>query len=140
MRFAIFYIVFVIVVVVLSSCSLKTLYPIAGATVGGGAGALVAGPGGGALGAFAGASTGEVLKSKEEVREAADKIEALTSGDVKKLVEIGLNEHKGWFEKTIDGIYDILMISALATILYFIFHFWYGKNLVNKTIQEKNLK
>ena len=124
---------------VLSSCSISKLYPTAGATIGGGVGAL-GGPGTAALGAFAGAATGEVLKSEDEVKEAMKKVEALTSGDVKKLVELELNEHKGWFEKTIDGIYDILMITTLATVLYFIFHFWYGKRLLNQNLNNKNSK
>lgn len=118
---------------------MKKLYPVAGATIGGGVGAI-GGPGTAALGAFAGAATGEVLKSEEDVKEAMEKVEALSSGDVEKLVEIGLNEHKGWFETTIDGIYDILMITTLATVLYFIFHFWYGKRLLNNNLNNKTSK
>jgi len=123
-----------------SSCSFKKLYPVAGATVGGGVGALVGGPGGAALGAFAGTASGEVLKSEEEVREAVAKVEALTTGDVEKMVELGLNEHKGWFQKTIDGIYDVLMLGALASVMYFIFQFWYGRHFVNKKLKTDNLK
>ena len=118
---------------------MSKLYPVAGATIGGGVGAI-GGPGTAALGAFAGSATGEVLKAEEEVKAAVKKAEALSSGDIEKLVELQLNEHKGWFEKTIDGIYDILMISALATVLYFIFHFWYGRQLVNKQLKQENLK
>ena len=129
-----------IFLILLSSCSFKKLYPVAGATVGGGVGALVGGPGGVALGAFAGAASGEVLKSEEEVKEAVAKVEALTSGDVKKMVELGLNEHKGWFQKTIDGIYDVLMLGALASVMYFIFQFWYGRYFVNKKLKIDNLK
>lgn len=129
-----------ITLIFLSSCSFKRLYPVAGATVGGGVGALVGGPGGAALGAFAGTASGEVLKSDEEVKEAVAKVEALTSGDVKKMVELGLNEHKGWFQKTIDGIYDLLTVGALASVLYFIFQFWYGRYFVNKKFKIDNLK
>lgn len=111
---------------------------MAGATVGGGAGALVGGPAGGAIGAFAGAASGEVMKSQDAVEEAAAKVEAITTGDVQKLVEMQLNEHKGWFEKTVSGIYDIMMITALATVLYFVFHFWYGRHFAKKLNQENS--
>lgn len=108
-----------------------------GATVGGGTGALLGGPAGGALGAFAGAASGEVLKSEAEVKEAIKAVEAISKGDVEELVKIKMDEHKGWFEKTVDGIYDILMISALATGLYFIFHFWYGRHFVRKLSKQE---
>jgi len=116
---------------------MKSLYPVAGATVGGGAGALIGGPAGGALGAFAGSASGEVLKSEAEVKEALKKVEAISKGDVEALVKSKMDEHKGWFEKAVDGIYDILMISALATGLYFIFHFWYGRHFVKKLSKQE---
>ena len=116
---------------------MKKLYPTAGATVGAGAGALLGGPAGGALGAFAGAASGEVLKSEAEVKEAIETVEALSKGDVEALVKIKMDEHKGWFEKTVDGIYDILKITALATGLYFIFHFWYGRHIAKKLSKKE---
>ena len=64
-------------------------------------------------------------------------VEAISKGDVEELVKIKMDEHKGWFEKTVDGIYDILMISALATGLYFIFHFWYGRHFVRKLSKQE---
>jgi len=112
-----------------SGCSLKTLYPTAGATLGAGAGGLLGGPGGAALGGFAGAASGEVLKSEAEVRELGQKVEAITTGDVKSLIALEMEGQKGWFQKTIDGIYDILTLTSIATVLYFVFHFWYAKKL-----------
>lgn len=117
---------------------MKSLYPVAGATVGAGAGALVGGPAGGALGGFAGAASGEVLKSEAEVKAAIKKAEAISKGDVEALLKIKMDEHKGWFEKTVDGIYDVLMIAALATGLYFIFHFWYGRHFAKKLSKKEN--
>lgn len=137
MRVVLIYIFLVIILALLGGCSMKTLYPVAGATVGGGTGALLGGPAGGALGAFAGAASGEVLKSEAEVKAAIKKAEAISKGDVEELVKIKMDEHKGWFEKTVDGIYDILMISALATGLYFIFHFWYGRHFVKKLSKQE---
>ena len=112
-----------------TGCSLKTLYPTVGGTLGAGAGGLLGGPGGAALGAFAGTASGEVLKSESEVRELGEKMEALTQGDVQSLIQLEMEDQKGWFQKTIDGIYDILTITSIATVLYFVFHFWYAKKL-----------
>ena len=137
MRLVIIYLILVIILALLGACSMKTLYPVAGATVGGGAGALVGGPAGGALGAFAGAASGEVLKSESEVKAAIEKAGAISKGDVEALLKIKMDEHKGWFQKAVDGIYDVLMISALATGLYFIFHFWYGRHFVKKLSKNK---
>lgn len=139
MRVVLIYIFLVILLALLGACSMKTLYPTMGATVGGGAGALLGGPAGGALGAFAGAASGEVLKSEPEVKKAIKTAEALTKGDVEALVKLKMDEHKGWFEKAVDGIYDILMISALATGLYFIFHFWYGRHFAKKLSKQETL-
>ena len=46
----------------LSSCSIKSFYPIMGGTVGATGGALVGGPGGAALGGFSGVAAGELAK------------------------------------------------------------------------------
>ena len=119
-------------VLLLSGCSLKTLYPTVGATLGGGVGGALGGPAGGALGAFAGSASGEVLKNEAEVRELNDKVEALSKGDVESLIQLEMEDQKGWFQKTIDGVYDILIITCIATVLYFIFHFWYGRHFAKK--------
>ena len=77
----------IILLPLMSSCSFKTLYPTIGATTGAGVGGILGGPGGAALGGFAGAASGEILKADKEVQEAMETVEAVTEGDVKKLVE-----------------------------------------------------
>lgn len=126
----------IILLPLMSSCSFKTLYPTIGATTGAGVGGILGGPGGAALGGFAGAASGEILKADKEVKEAMETVEAVTEGDVKKLVELKLGEQQGWFDKTVDGIYDILMISAFAMVLYFVFHFWYGRKFAKQLSQQ----
>lgn len=121
----------------MSGCSIKSLYPTIGATVLAGAGGAVGGPSGAALGAFAGAATGEVLKNETEVQELAEKVQAISEGDVQNLIKMEMEDQKGWFQKTIDGIYDILIITSIATVLYFIFHFWYGRHFAKKLNSSK---
>lgn len=117
----------------LSSCSVKSIYPIVGATIGGSGGALLGGPGGAAVGAFGGNAVGHMLKSEKEVEELEEKVEELSRGDVLKL----LDEQKGWFGKTIEGVYDLLKLGGFVTLIYFIFHFWYGRYFVKKLNNNK---
>ena len=114
-----------------SSCSMKTFAPTALGATGGAVGSL-AGPGGAFAGAGLGAAAGQIIKESETVSVQAEKIKALSEGDVAKLVELKLKEERGWFEKTIDGVYDILMIAALAMGLYAVFNFWHGRKLARK--------
>ena len=110
---------------------MKTFAPTALGAVGGGVGAL-AGPGTAVAGAGLGAAAGQIIKESDKVERQAEKIKALTEGDVSKLVELKLKEERGWFEKTIDGVYDILMIAALGMALYAVFTFWHGRKLAQK--------
>ena len=112
---------------------MKTFAPTALGAVGGGVGAL-GGPGTAFAGAAAGAAAGQIIKESDKVEAQAEKIKALSEGDISKLVELKLKEERGWFEKTIDGVYDILMIAALAMGLHMVFNFWHGRKI------ERNLK
>jgi hypothetical protein len=109
----------IIILLTLSGCSMKTLYPLGGATVGGGVGAL-GGPLTAAAGAGLGYAAGEMAKGNEELEQAKDTIEALTTGDIDKLVEDRLNEAKdgGFFDSILDGVYDLLTLSLIGVILW----------------------
>ena len=131
LRFTLFVIFAIAIIALLSSCSMKTFAPTALGAVGGGVGAL-GGPGTAVAGAGLGAAAGQIIKESDKVERQAEKIKALTEGDVSKLVELKLKEERGWFEKTIDGVYDILMIAALAMGLYAVFNFWHGRKLARK--------
>ena len=131
------YIALLLTLAALSGCSLKTFYPVIGGTVGATGGAVVGGPGGAALGAFGGTSLGEIAKGDEDVQEAVDTVEALSKGDIEKLLEIHANEQKSLFDKWVEGIYDLLKISAFGMALYFVFQFWYGRKFAEK-LNKKN--
>jgi len=131
--FTLFVLFLIAVLACLASCSPKTFAPTALGAVGGAAGSL-GGPGGAFAGAGLGAAAGQIIKESDKVESQAAKLKALSEGDVAKLVELKLKEERGWFEKTIDGVYDILMIAALAMGLHMVFNFWHGRKI------ERNLK
>jgi len=126
-----------IIAAMTSSCSMKTFAPTALGAVGGGVGAL-GGPGTAFAGAGLGAAAGQIIKESDTVQSQAEKLKALSEGDVSKLVELKLKEERGWFEKMINGVYDILMIAALAMVLYVVFNFWHGRKLVQNIKKSTN--
>jgi hypothetical protein len=126
------------VVFSLSACSVKTFAPTALGAVGGGVGAL-GGPATAFAGAGLGAAAGQIIKESDAVIKKTEELQALGEGDVAKLIELKLKEERGFFQKLIDGIYDILMISAVGMALYFIFHYWRVRTVAKKVNNlEKN--
>lgn len=117
MRFAaeLSIIILIVVLLICSSCSLKTLYPLAGSTVGGGIGAL-GGPGTAAAGAGLGYAAGEMAKGNSELEEAKETIQALTTGDVETLVQQRMEQAKeeGFFDNILEGVYDVMILSLVA--------------------------
>ena len=106
------YTAIVLLLVCLTSCSLRSTYPTLGAIAGGGVGSL-GGPGIAALGAGIGAVSGEALKNKDALIEAEETIEALSHGDVSALVAQGMAEHQTGFEKFTSTIKNILIGAAV---------------------------
>lgn len=104
--------ILLLVIVVLTGCSMKQWYPTMGAVVGGGAGAALGGPGIAAVGAGSGALVGEVLQGNKEVAEAKETIDALTHGDVSALVQQGMAKHASGFDEFTSYIKKILIIAA----------------------------
>lgn len=129
--FTVFILFVLAIIAVLTSCSLKTFAPTALGAVGGGVGAI-GGPGPAFAGAGLGAAAGQIIKESDKVERQAEKLKALSEGDVSKLVELKLKEERGWFEKTINGVYDILMVSALGMVLYMVFNYWHGRRLARR--------
>lgn len=122
----------------LSGCtSLRRAYPLAGATVGGGIGAM-AGPGPAALGAGAGYVGGEFIKSDLDARDAIENAQAaqqeaeetlrqLTMGDVEgvaqKLIQQRLAEaQESWGDKILKEIWGWTKLALVlgGFILFFI--------------------
>ena len=121
------------VILLLCSCSIKKFYPLAGSVVGGSAGSL-GGPLSAGLGAGAGWTVGELAKDDEELQDAKETIQALTTGDVDALVEKKLKEKKdsGFFDSILDGVYDILKIGVIIIAAWMILQLWFSKHIHTK--------
>lgn len=135
------YIVLLFIIICFAGCSIKSFYPLIGGTAGAGAGAVVGGPGGAALGGFSGVAAGELAKKEgqlAEVEEALKTAEAVSKGDVEKLLKLHTDKQKSMYDQLVEGVYDILKISAFGMALYFIFQFWYGRRFAEK-LNKKNL-
>ena len=105
------------IILLLVGCSLRSTYPTLGGIVGGGVGSL-GGPGTASLGAGAGVLAGEALKNADKLVEAEEKIEALTHGDVSKLVAQGMAEHQSGFDQFTNNIKRWLMWAAIGLGAY----------------------
>lgn len=100
----------------LSGC-MKKWYPSIGATLGGAAGSA-GGPAGAAGGAALGALAGEVAQGDEDLREAKETIEALTTGDVEALVEKGMEKHATGFDEFTATVKRTLLTAAGVLVAY----------------------
>lgn len=103
----------------ISGCSsLRELYPTGGAIVGGSVGAITGNPAIAGLTAGSGALFGEMAKGNSELQETKDKLAAVTQGDVKKIVELGLTEHSTGYQEFTNSIKNILMVAGALLFAY----------------------
>lgn len=111
---------------ILTSCSLREFYPTAGAIVGGGVGAL-GGPGTAAVGAGGGALVGEKLKGNDELEEAQETITQLTHGDVEGLIKNQMGAQNSVIDGFISTVKRILMIAAGILACYLLIPIFVAK-------------
>jgi len=102
---------------------MKSLLPPALAVVGGGIGAATGNPVAAATGAGAGSAAGSLIVMDSDARE--DKkmmVEALTSGDVNKLVETKLKnaQNEGFFDGILNEIYGVIKLCVIGCAAWFI--------------------
>jgi len=102
--------------------------------VGGSAGSL-GGPVTAGLGAGAGWATGEIAKGDEELTEAKETIEALSHGDVEKLLEIERKGQKGILQQIEDGIWNTVKIVGLIILLLVGGTIFYTRIKCKKTLE-----
>ena len=107
------YTAIIVLALCLAGCNLRSVYPTLGGVIGGSAGTLAGGPVIGGLSAGAGVLAGEALKNKDALIEAEETIEALSHGDVSKLVAQGMMEHKTGFDAFTSYIKKILIGAAI---------------------------
>lgn len=98
------------------SCSVSSIYPAAGATLGGSVGSL-GGPVTAGAGALAGYSAGKAAQVGVKHKET---IQALSEGDVSELVKQGLVEARedGFFDNIVGEFYGLLKLVCLGLILW----------------------
>lgn len=124
-----------------SGCkSWRPLLPPSLAVVGGGVGAI-GGPGTAAVAAGAASAAGSLIIMDSEKRE--DKqvmVEALTSGDVQKLVDHRLESAKnnGFFDGILEEVYGVIKLTAIGLGLWFFVPMAYSHYRARKT--EKKWK
>ena len=129
----------IILLVCLTGCSLRSVFPTLGGIVGGGAGSL-GGPGTAALGAGAGVLAGEALKNKDALIEAEETIEALSHGDVSALVAQGMAEHQTGFETFTSTIKKILSVAAVLLGCYLTIPIFVAKRTARNCSKTEALK
>jgi hypothetical protein len=107
-------VLFIALLLSLSSCSMRSLVTPA-ATITGAAVGSLGGPGGAALGAGTGYAAGRIYELDDEKKELVDSI---TKGDVSAIVASGLQEHQSGFEEFTGSIKSILMIAGSVLLAY----------------------
>ena len=114
-------VILILVLVFLTSCKMSSWYPAIGSVAGGASGAI-AGPMGGAAGAGIGYGAGKTAQMMTENEELKNTVDALTHGDVDRLVKIGLEkemeQHKSGFEEFTSYVKRILIIAACLLAAY----------------------
>ena len=100
-----------------TGCKISQWYPVAGAVAGGASGS-VAGPMGGAAGAGVGYAAGKTAQMMTENEDLKETVDALTHGDVDKLVKKGLESQASGFEEFTDSIKNILTVAGSVLLAY----------------------
>lgn len=123
--------------VFLSGCSKASFYPLAGGVGGATIGSL-GGPGPAAGGAALGWGIGEGAKLMEENKGLAKKVNALSEGDVQKLVQLQLDEQmdNGFFDSMLDEVYGFLKICLVGVILWNVIPIIYTRYVHKKAKTE----
>ena len=129
--------ILICLIALMSSCSWKSLAPTIGGGVGAGVGSIGGIPGAVAGGTL-GAGAGQLVKELDANDKAQQTISALSQGDVQKLVEIGLEEQKGWFSQTLENLYKFLGIIIVCIGLFFMCDIWWTRHLSKKLKLKEN--
>lgn len=126
-------------VLLTQSCTVSQWYPAAGAVAGGASGSIL-GPVGGGIGAgvgYAGGKTAQMMSENEDLKET---VTALTSGDVDKLVEKGLESHASGFEEFTESIKNILTVAGSCLLAYLCIPILLARKTATKCAKEEAKK
>ena len=122
-----------LLVVLLPSCSWHDFAPMTGGAIGAGVGS-VGGVGTAIMGGASGSAIGTIISKShdEETKNKVKALEALTRGDAEALIEAGLEDQKGWIEKTLDGLIELLIIAGIGFALWNFIPIFYSRYLHKK--------
>lgn len=104
-------------VLLVTGCKMSSWYPAIGSVAGGASGAI-AGPMGGAAGAGVGYAAGKTAQLMTENEDLAEKVEALSTGDVEKLIELEMAGQESGFQEFTSTIKKILTVAASVLLAY----------------------
>lgn len=104
-------------VLLVTGCKMSSWYPAIGSVAGGASGAI-AGPMGGAAGAGIGYGAGKTAQLMTENEDLAEKVEALSTGDVEKLIELEMAGQESGFQEFTSTIKKILTVAASVLLAY----------------------
>lgn len=104
-------------VLLVTGCKISSWYPVMGSVAGGASGA-VAGPMGGAAGAGVGYAAGKTAQMMTENEDLKETVDALTHGDVDKLVKKGLESQASGFEEFTGTVKKILTVAGSVLLAY----------------------
>ena len=117
------------------SCTISQWYPVGGAVIGGASGSVL-GPAGGGIGAgvgYAGGKTAQMMSENEDLKETVD---ALTHGDVSKLVEKGLESQQSGFQEFTGTIKNILTVAGSVLLAYLCIPILLARRSAQKEVQK----
>jgi len=126
-------------VLLTQGCRISQWYPVAGAVAGGASGA-VAGPMGGAAGAGVGYAAGKTAQMMTENEDLKETVDALTHGDVDKLVKKGLESQKTGFQEFTESIKKILTVAGSVLLAYLCIPILLAKRTATRCAKEEAIK
>lgn len=129
----------IVLTILLASCKMSSWYPVTGSVVGGASGSVL-GPVGGAVGAgvgYAGGKTAQMMSENEDLKETVD---ALTHGDVSKLVAQGMEQHQSGFDEFTGSIKKLLTIVGSLLLAYLCIPVFLAKKTATHCAKEEAKK
>ena len=120
-------------------CKISSWYPVGGAVVGGASGAVLgpAAAGAGSALGYAGGKTAQMISENKDLQETVD---ALTHGDVDKLVQKGLESQKTGFQEFTESIKKILTVAGSVLLAYLCIPILLAKRTATRCAKEEARK
>lgn len=129
----------VAMILLMSSCKMSSWYPVAGAVAGGASGSIL-GPAGGGIGAGVGYAGGKTAQMMSENKDLKETVDALTHGDVSKLVEKGLESQQSGFQEFTGSIKKILTVAGSVLLAYLCIPILLAKRTATRCAKEEARK